>query len=98
MSRCRLSRASRDDLREILDYIASDSPYAARVVNERIEQTFRMLAQNPHAGRARPELAPEMRSFPTGSNVIFYRFSQNEVFIVRILHAARDSDREFGDK
>jgi toxin ParE1/3/4 len=43
-------------------------------------------------GRARPELAPDLRSFPFGRYVIFYMPLSDGIDVVRVLHSARDID------
>jgi toxin ParE1/3/4 len=48
------------------------------------------LRDNPLAGRARPELAENVRSFPVGNYVIFYRPLQDGIEIVRVLSGYRD--------
>ena len=55
-----------------------------------IDEQLRALARRPRMGRSRPELAPELRSFPVGQYVIFYLPRPNGVEIVRVLHVARD--------
>lgn len=95
MARYRLSRAARDDVTEIVAYIATDSTDAALAMNERLEQTFAVLAQNPMAGRERTEFGVQIRSFPTGSYVTLYRPSAGEVLILLVMYAARDLDSEF---
>jgi len=54
-----------------------------------------MLAENPLAGRVREELAPDVRSFPVGNYLLFYRPTQNGVELIRVLHGARDLRRLF---
>jgi toxin ParE1/3/4 len=49
-----------------------------------------LLAIQPRAGRLRPELAPELRSFPVGRYVVFYRPQDDGIDVVRVLHSARD--------
>jgi toxin ParE1/3/4 len=49
-----------------------------------------MLADNPLAGRARPELAAGIRSFPVGRQVIFYQPTPLSIDVVRVLHGSRD--------
>ena len=49
-------------------------------------------------GRARPELAAELRSLPVGKYTIFYLPLSNGVQIVRVLHGARDIDAIFQDE
>ena len=46
-------------------------------------------------GRARPELAADLRSFPVGNYIIFYRPIEDGVEIVRVLSGARDIDALF---
>jgi toxin ParE1/3/4 len=43
-------------------------------------------------GRARPELRPDLRSFPYGAYLILYRAIDDGVEIVRVVHAARNLD------
>ena len=47
-------------------------------------------------GRARDELAPELRSFPFERYVIFYEPLQDGIVVVRLMHGARDIETEFG--
>ncbi len=67
----RSPRAERD-LIEIWNFIATDNERAADGVLDRIEGALEMLANNPLAGRARPELGAQLRSFPVGAYVIFH--------------------------
>ena len=46
-------------------------------------------------GRARDELAPDVRSFPFGRYVIFYMPLDDGIDVVRVLHGARDVDAVF---
>lgn len=78
------------DLDEIWLYIAPDNIGAADALIDAIGQTAYRLAEQPLMGRARPELAPELRSFPVGRYVLFYRPVPNGVELVRALHSARD--------
>jgi toxin ParE1/3/4 len=49
-------------------------------------------------GRAREELAADLRSFPFGRYVIFYMPVQDGIDVVRVLHSARDVDAAFGEE
>jgi toxin ParE1/3/4 len=46
-------------------------------------------------GRARPELAAEVRSHPFRRYVIFYLPMNDGIDVVRVLHSARDIDTAF---
>ena len=49
-------------------------------------------------GRARKELATDLRSFPFGRYVIFYTPVQDGIDVVRVLHSARDVDAAFDEE
>ncbi|MBI1814057.1 MAG: type II toxin-antitoxin system RelE/ParE family toxin [Deltaproteobacteria bacterium] len=78
---------------DILDaalFIAEGDPLASDRFVDALTTTFDRLATFPLIGRARPELAPGLRSFPHRTYVIFYRPTPRGVHIVRVLHGARD--------
>lgn len=80
------------DLEEVWLYIATDNTVAADRLLDEIGATALNLAQQPRMGRARPELAADLRSFPIGRYVLFYRPVVDGVQLVRVLHSARDID------
>lgn len=84
------------DIAEVWDYIAEDSEVQADAWVDRLDQTLRQLATQPRMGRARDELAPGLRSLPFGRYVVFYEALDDGIDIVRVLHAARDVDAQFG--
>lgn len=75
---------ARLDLIEIWQFIADDNPSAADRLLDRIENALAMLCDNPRAGRARPELAAEIRSFPVGNYILFYRLLPEAIELVRV--------------
>ncbi len=87
-----------EDVAEIWDYIADDNLAAADRFVDRLDEQFRLLATHPQMGRARGELAPEVRSFPFGRYVIFYVPIDDGIDVVRVLHSARDIDAVFGEE
>ena len=90
MNQFRVSPEARADLDEIWLYIAQDNPDAADKFIQAIISRFPKLAAMPQLGRKREELAAQVRSFPVGCYVIFYRPAENEIEVVRALHGARD--------
>lgn len=86
---------ARIDLLDIWDYIASDNENAADGLIERIGRVFEMLAHQPYAGRARPELRADLRSFAVGNYVVIYRPDTEAVTVVRVLESHRDIEAEF---
>lgn len=83
------------DLVEIWGYIAEDSEARADAFVDTIDRKFRALAENPGMGRTRDELAEDIRSFPVGRYIIFYRSLMDGIEVVRILHGARDLKSHF---
>ncbi len=88
-----LSPQAREDLIEIWEYIAQFSEEAADKLIESIYQKAALLALSPYMGAARPELAPDLRSFVVDKYVLFYRPIDNGIKVVRVLHGARDIEQ-----
>lgn len=63
----------------------------------RFDQTLSTLTSQPNLGRARPELAVDLRSFPVGNYVLFYIPSPKAITVVRVLEGHRDIDAIFSD-
>ncbi len=83
------------DIDEVLLFIATDNLEASLKFHERLSNRFEMLAENPKIGRERAEIKQDIRSFPEGNYLIFYREWAGIVAIVRVLHGARDLDEIF---
>lgn len=81
------------DLVDIWSYIADENEAAADRLLGKIEGVLAMLAQHPLAGRARPELHRELRSFPCGSYVVFYLPQPDGIEVVRVLSGFLDLDQ-----
>jgi toxin ParE1/3/4 len=89
-NRPRKSPQAEIDLTSIWDFIADDSMKAADALLDRIEAAFDMLAERPLAGRARDDLASNLRSFPVGSYIIFYIPVSDGIEVVRVISGRRD--------
>ncbi|WP_349817274.1 type II toxin-antitoxin system RelE/ParE family toxin [Bradyrhizobium sp. SSBR45R] len=74
--------------------MAADNETAATAILHRFDRAIRTLADNPHAGRERPELGHDIRSFPVGNYIVFYIPTTDAIEVVRIMHAARDITAE----
>jgi toxin ParE1/3/4 len=97
MSRYRLSGHARDDLDEIWLYIAADDPPAADRFIDRLIRKVGALSESPGIGQQRPELGPELRSFPVGCHVIFYRVAPDAIDVIRIISGYRDLPAVFSE-
>ena len=92
------STAAREDLAGIEAYIeeASGSGEAAQDFVEQIIRKCNRLADfETKIGRSRPELLPDLRSFPFRNYVIFFRYVSDIFYVVNILYGARDIDAFF---
>jgi toxin ParE1/3/4 len=86
----------KDDLEEIWLYIADDNIEAAEELLDRFEHVFDRLRESPGIGLARPHLGPNIRSFPVGNYLIFYRPIRGGIEIIRVLSGYRDIDTLLG--
>jgi toxin ParE1/3/4 len=84
----RTARAE-EDLIELWLYVAEDSPKAADALVDRIDVACELLAENPHLGPARADLAQALRYYVVGNYLILYREAEIAVEIVRVVHGAR---------
>ena len=98
MSRYFLSLVAERDLEEINAYIASYDLSAANRFLKEIAQKFQLLANFPNIGRLWNDLNPPLRSFPVGKYLIFYRYNEDGVEIMRIVSGYRDIDALFQEQ
>lgn len=96
MRKLEFSLDAEADLLDIATYIARDDPARALSFVDEIEARCAELLPFPDTGRLRPELAPELRSKPHGSYIIFYTPGAEVVRVERVLHGARDVMAVFG--
>ncbi|MBO3464284.1 type II toxin-antitoxin system RelE/ParE family toxin [Aetokthonos hydrillicola Thurmond2011] len=85
------------DLLDIWNFIANDSFEKADQFLQKIESQLKVLGLNPGIGRKRDSLAPDMRSFPVGNYLIFYRPISQGIEVIRVLHGSRDIQSLFED-
>ena len=95
MSHIRITPLADQDLLEIWYFIAQDDPAAADRLLDLLEEKYRLLADNPHMGPARPDIAKELRCHPVGNYLLLYRVIRDGIELVRIVHGARDLQNVF---
>lgn len=101
MRRLRYGNAARRDLIAIARFIrdASSSRSIGEGFAKTLQQRCERLARLPGLlGRQRPELRPDIRSLTFREYVIFFRYLDDSVEIVRILERHRDVAAEFEGK
>jgi len=87
-----LTRQSQDDLREIVAFIARDSPDRARAFGHLLVDTALSLEAQPERGRVVPEQDdPAVREIIRGPYRIIYEVVRDPsaVFVLRFWHGAR---------
>ena len=92
MKGVRVSRDAERDLDSIWRFIDAGSLPTADKVIDSVVRHFALLARQPHAGRMREDIAPGVRSLPSGNYLVYYRESRSYIVISRILHAKRDQN------
>lgn len=96
MSRIGFTNSAEADLLELWLTIAEENLVAADESLDSIETTVSLLSTQPEMGRARPELAEGLRSFPTRTHyIIFYLPDAEGLMVVRVLHHARDINADY---
>ena len=88
--RLRWTRLAERDLDEIARYVGQDSPAAAHVVLELIDQAERLLPEYPSIGR--PGRVLRTRELVIGDlpYIIAYRVRDRDLEILRVLHTSRE--------
>lgn len=85
------SPKARADLDQIWQYsIDNWSELSAATYLRSIFEAAERIKHNPLLGRAREDIRPKYRSLIIGSHIIFYKFSRENVTIIRILHQKMD--------
>lgn len=101
MRRVKYLPAAQRDLLDILTFIARQSGSLALGQDfvARLRRQCRHLAALPGTlGRARPELRSDIRSFPFGNYVIFFRYLDGVFEVVNILEGHRDIEQHVSGK
>jgi addiction module RelE/StbE family toxin len=86
------------DLESIHEYIANDSPAAARRVAKRIKEGVNRLSNFPLSGRA--GRVPETRELvvPGTSYIAAYTIQGDEVLIAAVLHGRQNWPESFEER
>lgn len=94
MKRVRLTPAAQHDLSEIWDFTQDrgDLRQAETYISE-IRAAIERVAGDPARGRTCDEIRQGYRRYAIGSNLVFYRETDDTVDVIRILHQRMDPSR-----
>jgi len=80
-----------ESLRDIIEYIAKDSPSYAERFGIQIVESPRRLEKYPHSGRIVPEFNDEeIRELFYSSYRIIYLIKDEDCYITAVIHGSRD--------
>jgi len=85
------SEPALNDLEEIANYIALDKLSAAQRLVQKVFDRVDLLSDSPKSGRKVPELSrSKYKEVIVGPCRVFYRFSNNTVYILHVMRAERE--------
>mgnify|MGYP001582741732 CR=1 FL=1 len=90
MAKIKWSKDSLDDLKEICQFIALDSPYYAKLLIDRIFEMVEHLRLFPEMGRKVPEADdPNVRELIYKNYRIIYQIKESCLEIITVIHGSR---------
>ncbi len=94
----KISKPAKNDLRQIHEYIASDSLFYAREVIQSIIQHIKQIEKFPNIGRVVPEFQDNtIREIIHDSYRVVYRVNET-IEVSAIIHAKRDLKETIKDR
>ena len=91
---CLSDPASRD-LKEISEYTQSEWGAKQKVVYlNLIKKSFKTLCRSGNIGKLRDEIVPGLYSYGVKKHVVYFRETEKEFLIIRILHGRMDMEKQ----
>jgi toxin ParE1/3/4 len=95
MTRINYSPKAEQDLRDIWRAVAENNPDAADRLLMRIFDKIELAAGQPQMGSPRSDVSPRLRILIEGSYIVLYEPSNDGIFVIAVVHGARDRDNWF---
>lgn len=101
--KCHRTVLAEQDVVEIAEFLSKQGSQLAIRFLDAVEATYRLLAEVPDMGSRCRFTSPHLRDIRIWhiagfrNHLIYYREIDEGVLVVRVLHAARDSDAIFGE-
>jgi toxin ParE1/3/4 len=90
----RWASVAAEDLRELVSFLAVESPHSATTLLDRVDSAVRQLETHPESGHLVPELerygVTRYRELVLSPWRLFYRSDEATIFIVAIIDGRRD--------
>lgn len=94
MRRCEISAHAERDLQQIRSYTKQRWGAAQRRSHrQELELALRNLSLNPHIGKLRDDVAPNLRSFRVGVHVALHVMHEDGITVLRVLHPSMDVEQ-----
>jgi toxin ParE1/3/4 len=90
MATANQSPRAKRDVADIWHFIALDNLPAADRLVDSIKTALNLLASHPGMGPTRFELGANVRSFPVGNYILYYRAVESGIELLRVIHGARN--------
>lgn len=90
MSKPIYTQAAQQDLADIVEYILRDKPKAALAWLDKIEARCLLIARQPLVGEPQPHLGKGVHASVVGRYVIFHRYKDDRLEILRVIAGDRD--------
>jgi len=87
-----------EDIKAIVDYLASRNIQAGEKFLEQFQKKCRYLVQFPKIGRTYQDIRPYLRGLPLDGYIIFYRLRENSTEIMRVVKGDRDLEALFNSE
>lgn len=85
-----ISARARTDVEAVADFIAINNPARAETFAAELVRACIAIGDRPRAYPEKENLHPELRIRYYKKYAIVYQFTERQVLIVRVVHAARD--------
>lgn len=83
------------DLAAIADWIATDNLDGALQFYDEVDRVLSLIARYPFMGEDVEHLGIGLRRHSLGDYLLFYRYLNSQIELVRVLHGARDIESLF---
>jgi len=94
MKRYKLALKAVEEMEKIFDYLAANSPQAAKTVIDKFFSAMQSLGKNPSLGHDRPDLTDRpFKFYSVFAYLVVYDAAVRPIRILHVIHGNRDVKR-----